>query len=336
MYLFGDPAVWLPLAFAALLGVSILIYVVLDGFDLGVGVLFPFAEAEEKDKMVASIGPFWDANETWLVLAIGILLVAFPTAHGMILTALYLPVAVMLIGLILRGVSFEFRVKAPAQYKRAWDNAFYIGSMMTSLSQGYMLGMYIMGLQVTLFTLLFSVVTAVFLTVAYSFIGATWLILKTEGALQQKAVQWSKGGIWGIVLGLGAVSVASPWVSPRIFEKWFSMPEFFLLLPLPLMSAALIALLWIALQRLPTKDDSFAWFPFVATIVLFVLGFFGMAYSFYPFIVPEQLTIYEAASAPESLFIILIGTCFVLPMILGYTALAYTVFRGKATALSYE
>lgn len=336
MYLFGDPAVWLPLAFAALLGVSILIYVVLDGFDLGVGVLFPFAEAEEKDKMVASIGPFWDANETWLVLAIGILLVAFPTAHGMILTALYLPVAVMLIGLILRGVSFEFRVKAPAQYKRAWDNAFYIGSMMTSLSQGYMLGMYIMGLQVTLVTLLFSVVTAVFLTVAYSFIGATWLILKTEGALQQKAVQWSKGGIWGIVLGLGAVSVASPWVSPRIFEKWFSMPEFFLLLPLPLMSAALIALLWIALQRLPTKDDSFAWFPFVATIVLFVLGFFGMAYSFYPFIVPEQLTIYEAASAPESLFIILIGTCFVLPMILGYTALAYTVFRGKATALSYE
>ncbi len=336
MYLFGDPAVWLPLAFAALLGVSILIYVVLDGFDLGVGVLFPFAEAEEKDKMVASIGPFWDANETWLVLAIGILLVAFPTAHGTILTALYLPVAVMLIGLILRGVSFEFRVKAPAQYKRAWDNAFYIGSMMTSLSQGYMLGMYIMGLQVTLVTLLFSVVTAVFLTVAYSFIGATWLILKTEGALQQKAVQWSKGGIWGIVLGLGAVSVASPWVSPRIFEKWFSMPEFFLLLPLPLMSAALIALLWIALQRLPTKDDSFAWFPFVATIVLFVLGFFGMAYSFYPFIVPEQLTIYEAASAPESLFIILIGTCFVLPMILGYTALAYTVFRGKATALSYE
>ena len=336
MYLFGDPAVWLPLAFAALLGVSILIYVVLDGFDLGVGVLFPFAEAEEKDKMVASIGPFWDANETWLVLAIGILLVAFPTAHGTILTALYLPVAVMLIGLILRGVSFEFRVKAPAQYKRAWDNAFYIGSMMTSLSQGYMLGMYIMGLQVTLFTLLFSMVTAVFLTVAYSFIGATWLILKTEGALQQKAVQWSKGGIWGIVLGLAAVSVASPWVSPRIFEKWFSMPEFFLLLPLPLMSAALIALLWIALQRLPTKDDSFAWFPFVATIVLFVLGFFGMAYSFYPFIVPEQLTIYEAASAPESLFIILIGTCFVLPMILGYTALAYTVFRGKATALSYE
>ncbi len=199
MTLFGDPATWLPLAFAALLGVSILIYVVLDGFDLGVGVLFPFADKDEKDRMIASIGPFWDANETWLVLAIGILLVAFPTAHGTILTALYLPVAVMLIGLILRGVSFEFRVKAPARHKTAWDRAFYIGSMMTALSQGYMLGMYIMGLVVTPFTLVFSALTAVFLTVAYSFIGATWLILKTEGALQLKAVKWSKGGIWGVV-----------------------------------------------------------------------------------------------------------------------------------------
>lgn len=336
MYLFGDPATWLPLAFAALLGVSILIYVVLDGFDLGVGVLFPFAEDAEKDRMIASIGPFWDANETWLVLAIGILLVAFPTAHGSILTALYLPVAIMLIGLILRGVSFEFRVKAPAPHKEAWNWAFYVGSMMTSLSQGYMLGLYIMGLQITPFTLAFAGVTAVFLTVAYSFIGATWLILKTDGALQRKAVGWSKGGIWGVVLGLGAVSLASPWVSPRIFDKWFAMPEFFFLLPLPLMSGALIVLLWLALKRLPTRDDSFAWFPFAATIVLFVLGFFGMAYSFYPYIVPEQLTIYEAASAPESLFIILIGTVFVLPMILGYTALAYTVFRGKATTLSYE
>jgi cytochrome d ubiquinol oxidase subunit II len=199
-----------------------------------------------------------------------------------------------------------------------------------------MLGMYIMGLEVTAFTLAFSAVTAVFLTVAYSFIGATWLILKTEDALQLKAVQWSKGGIWGVVLGMGAVSLASPFVSPRIFDKWFSMPEFFLLLPLPLMSGALIVLLWLALRRLPTSDDSFAWFPFAATIVLFVLGFFGMAYSFYPFIVPDQLTIYEAASAPESLFIILIGTLFVLPMIMGYTALAYTVFRGKATTLSYD
>lgn len=336
MELFGDPEQWLPLTFAALMGVSILIYVVLDGFDLGVGVLFPFAENDEKDRLIASIGPFWDANETWLVLAIGILLVAFPTAHGAILTALYLPVAIMLIGLILRGVAFEFRVKAPAPWKASWNRAFYVGSMMTSLSQGYMLGLYIMGLEVTWFTLLFAAITAVFLTVAYSFIGATWLILKTDGALQKKAVEWAKGGIWGLVLGLGAVSLASPLVSPRIFDKWFSVPEIFLLAPLPLMSAMLVFALWFSLRSLPTENDRYAWFPFVTTIALFVLGFIGMAYSFYPYVVPDQITIYEAASAPESLFIILIGTCFVLPMILAYTALAYVIFRGKATTLSYE
>lgn len=336
MHLFGDPAQWLPLTFAALMGLSILIYVIFDGFDLGVGVLFPFADPEEKDRMIDSIGPFWDANETWLVLAIGILLVAFPTAHGAILTALYLPVALMLMGLILRGVAFEFRAKAPPKWKGLWNFAFYAGSMLTSLTQGWMLGVYVMGLDNSWLTLGFAAVTAVFLTVAYSFIGATWLILKTDGALQVKAVDWAKGGIWGLVLGLGAISIASPLVSDRIFAKWFSIPEIFLLAPLPLISLALIWTLWVSLRHLPAEGDRFAWLPFVVTIALFVMGFAGMAYSFYPYVVPEQLTIYEAASAPESLFIILIGTCFVLPMILGYTALAYTVFRGKATSLSYD
>ena len=336
MDLFGDPAVWLPLTFAALMGLSILIYVCLDGFDLGVGVLFPFADDAEKDRMVASIGPFWDANETWLVLAIGILLVAFPQAHGAILTALYLPVAIMLVGLILRGVAFEFRAKAPAGHKTTWNRLFFTGSLMTSLAQGFMLGLYIMGLEWTLPHVAFALLTALFLTVGYSFIGATWLILKTDGILQLKAVHWARGGIWGLVLGVGAISVASPIVSPRIFEKWFTFPEIVLLAPLPIMSAALIALLWIALRRLPTANDSFAWFPFVASVMLFTLAFFGLAYSFYPFVVPERLTIYEAASAPESLFIILIGTLFVLPTILAYTALSYTVFRGKATELRYD
>ncbi|MEL7211881.1 MAG: cytochrome d ubiquinol oxidase subunit II [Pseudomonadota bacterium] len=336
MDLFGDPGIWLPLVFAGLMGLSILIYVVLDGFDLGVGVLFPFAEDDEKDRMIASIGPFWDANETWLVLAIGLLLVAFPSAHGAILTALYLPVAIMLVGLILRGVAFEFRVKAPLKHKASWNNAFFIGSLMTSLSQGFMLGMYIMGLEYTWATFAFACVTAVFLTVGYSFIGACWLILKTEERLQLKSVSWAKGGIWGLVLGLGAISLASPIVSPRIFEKWFSFPEAILLAPLPIMSALLVGLLWIALRKLPTKDDSWAWFPFVCSIVLFTLSFFGLAYSFYPYVVPEQITIYEAASAPESLFIILVGTVFVLPTIIGYTVLAYTVFRGKATELTYD
>ncbi|MEZ5754715.1 MAG: cytochrome d ubiquinol oxidase subunit II [Paracoccaceae bacterium] len=326
----------LPLIFAALMGVSILLYVVLDGFDLGVGLLFPFAEEAERDRMIASIGPFWDANETWLVLAIGILLVAFPVAHGDILTALYLPVAVMLIGLILRGVAFEFRAKAPLGHKRPWDVAFWAGSLMTALAQGFMLGMYVMGLEWTWAKVAFAALTAGSLAVAYSFIGAGWVILKTDGVLQKKAVDWAKGGIWGMVLGMGAVSVATPLVSARIFDKWFRFPEIVALAPLPLMSGLLVALLWIALRRLPTANDSFAWFPFVGAVVLMVLGFFGMAYSFYPYIVPEQLTIWDAAASTESLTIILVGTLIVLPMILGYTVLAYVIFRGKATKLSYD
>ena len=336
MEYFGNPEEWLPLTFAALMGLSILIYVVLDGFDLGVGILFPFAEPAERDRMVASIGPFWDANETWLVLAVGLLLVAFPTAHGVILTALYLPVAIMLIGLILRGVAFEFRVKAPAPMKRSWDFAFWAGSTMTALAQGFMLGKYIVGLESTLASWGFALITAVFLAVGYSFIGACWLVLKTEGDLQRKAVEWARRGIFGVVLGLGAVSLATPLTSTRIFENWTSFPQILYLAPLPILSLALLYGLWRLLPTLPRENDRWSALPFMGSTALFSLAFLGLAYSFYPYVVPEKLTIYEAASAPESLFIILIGTLFVLPMILGYTALAYVIFRGKARALSYD
>ncbi|WP_299963603.1 cytochrome d ubiquinol oxidase subunit II [uncultured Roseobacter sp.] len=336
METFGDPAIWLPWTFAALMGLSILIYVILDGFDLGVGLLMPLANEEEKDRLVASIGPFWDANETWLVLAIGLLLVAFPPAHGIILTALYLPVFIMLVGLILRGVSFEFRAKAPASQKTRWNAAFFAGSLMASMSQGFMLGMYIMGLTWTLSHVAFALLTAVFLTVGYSFIGAAWLIGKTEGALQAHAVRWARGGIWGLILGVGAISLATPFVSARIFDKWFSLPEFLYLSPLPILSGALIVYLWWQIRQLPRSDDRMSWGPFAAAILLFALAFGGMAYSFYPYVVPEQITIYDAAAAPESLFIILIGTLFVLPAILGYTVLSYYIFRGKATELRYD
>ena len=336
MDMFGDPAIWLPWTFAALMGLSILIYVVLDGFDLGVGLLMPLASEDEKDRLVASIGPFWDANETWLVLAVGLLLVAFPPAHGIILTALYLPVFVMLVGLILRGVSFEMRAKAPITQKRMWNSAFFAGSLMASLSQGFMLGMYIMGLTWTLPNIAFATLTAVFLTVGYSFIGAAWLIWKTENQLQRSAIRWAKGGIWGLVLGIVAISAATPFVSTRIFDKWFSLPEIFYLAPLPILSGALVAFVWWQLSRLPLQNDRWSWTPFAAAIALFSLAYGGMAYSFYPYIVPEKITIYDAASAPESLFIILIGTLFVLPAILGYTMLSYYIFRGKATALRYD
>ncbi|WP_195819836.1 cytochrome d ubiquinol oxidase subunit II [Roseobacter sp. MH60115] len=336
MTYFGDPAIWLPWTFAALMGLSILIYVILDGFDLGVGLLMPLADEQEKDRLVASIGPFWDANETWLVLAIGLLLVAFPPAHGIILTSLYLPVFIMLVGLILRGVSFEFRAKAPLSQKKRWNAAFFAGSLMASMSQGFMLGMYVMGLTWTLSHVAFALLTAVFLTVGYSFIGAAWLIAKTEGALQTRAVGWAKGGIWGLILGIGAISVATPFVSPRIFDKWFSLPEFLYLSPMPILSGALVLYLFWRIHKLPQVGDKTAWSPFAAAMALFALAFTGMAYSFYPYVVPEQITIYDAAAAPESLFIILIGTLFVLPAILGYTALSYYIFRGKATELRYD
>ena len=334
--LFADPAIWLPFVFAALMGLSILIYVVLDGFDLGVGLLFPFADDAEKDRMIAAIGPFWDANETWLVLAVGLLLVAFPAAHGTILTALYLPVAIMLIGLILRGVAFEFRAKAPAQWKRLWDRAFFAGSLMTALAQGFMLGMFVMGLGWTLPHVAFALLTAAFLAVGYSFIGATWIILKTDGLLQIRAVDWARGGIWGLVLGIGAISTATPLVSARIWDKWFSWPEALWLSPLPVLSGGIVVLLWVMLRRMPYHGDTWSWAPFALASALWIMAFGGMAYSFYPYVVPDSMTIWQAASAPESLWIILVGTLIVLPTILIYTAVAYMIFRGKATDLRYD
>jgi cytochrome d ubiquinol oxidase subunit II len=331
-----DPGVWLPLTFAALMGLSVLVYVVLDGFDLGVGILFPLAAPADKDRMVGAIGPFWDANETWLVLAVGLLLVAFPAAHGAILTALYAPVAVMLVGLILRGVAFEFRAKAPVGHKLWWDHAFFAGSLMTALAQGFMLGLYILGFDWSAAGVAFALLTAVCLAAGYVFIGACWLIVKSEGALQARAIAWARRGLGGVLLGLAAVSVASPLASPRIFDKWFSVPEIVLLAPLPLLSAALIGLLAFLLRQLPEAGERWALVTFAAAALLFVLAFAGLAYSFYPYVVPDRMTIYEAAAAPESLIIILVGVAVVLPIIASYSVLAYTVFRGKATALRYD
>jgi cytochrome bd ubiquinol oxidase subunit II len=326
----------LPLIFAALMGISILAYVILDGYDLGVGMLMAFGDRPERDKMVATIGPFWDANETWLVLGIGLLLVAFPTAHGLVLQALYLPVALMLLGLTMRGVAFEFRVKAQEQYQRWWDWAFIGGSTLSALTQGYMLGLYIMGFQPGWGTHAFALGAAIGLAAAYCFVGATWLIAKTESALQYRAVAWTRWTLVATAFGMVAVSIATPLVSPRIFERWFAFPNIIGLMPIPLMTAALFVALWVFLKRMPRGDHTLDFVPFMGAVSLFVLGFLGLAYSFYPYIVPEKLTIWQAASAPESLFIILMGSLVVLPFIAAYTAFSYYVFRGKATELRYD
>lgn len=327
---------YLPIIFAGLMGISILVYVVLDGFDLGVGILFAVAPEHDRDRMIASIGPFWDANETWLVLAIGILLVAFPAAHGEILTALYLPVAIMLIGLIGRGVAFEFRAKAQADEKWLWNRVFFGGSLVTSVSQGYMLGAYILGLRGDWISFQFGLLVGICLTATYAAIGAAWLIYKAEGDLQKLAVRWMQRALLFTLIGMTIISLATPFASARIFDKWFSFPEIIALAPLPLMTGMLFLFIFYQLLHLPDRNDRFSLLPFVGMVGIMTLGFAGLAYSFYPYIVPEKTTIVESASAPESLFIILVGTCFVLPVIVGYSIFAYRVFGGKATELRYD
>jgi cytochrome d ubiquinol oxidase subunit II len=325
----------LPVIFAGLMGLSILLYVILDGYDLGVGMLMSQAEPEEQDQMIASIGPFWDANETWLVMGIGLLLVAFPIAHGIILTALYLPVAAMLGGLILRGVAFDFRAKVRAERKYLWDRAFILGSLTAAFMQGFMLGVYIIGFEWNLANAAFGILCGICLAAGYVFIGACWLIMKTEGALQAKAVRWARIAVWLTAGGLALVSLATPLVSARVFMKWFTIPEVFLLAPVPVVAGALLIGLELLLRRMPLADDRYHWLPFLGAMGIFALGFAGLAYSFYPFVVMDRLTIWQAASAPESLSFILVGVVIVLPCILAYTAYSYRVFWGKVRELSY-
>ena len=317
------------------MGLAILVYVILDGFDLGVGVLFVVAPEKHRDRMIASIGPFWDANETWLVLAVGLLLVGFPIAHGIILTALYVPVALMLIGLIARGVAFEFRAKAEYDEKIFWNVVFFGGSFLTAFTQGYMLGVYVLGLKQDWLGLLFGLLVGCCLTAAYASIGAAWLIHKTSGDLQYRAIHWMRASLVLTTLGMVAISLATPLASPRIFDKWFSIPEIILLAPLPVLAGILIVALFLLLKLIP-RHDEFSILPFVAIALIMGLGFAGLAYSFYPYIVPDSLTVYEAAAAPESLAIILIGVCFVLPVIISYSIFAYRVFGGKAQELRYD
>ena len=324
----------LPVIFMALMGLSMLIYVISDGYDLGVGMLMHRATPAEKDVMIASIGPFWDANETWLVLGIGILLIAFPKAHGLVLGALYLPVTLMLIGLTLRGVAFDFRVKAKDSHKTTWDRLFFAGSALASAAQGWMLGRYVSGFGSGWNHPLFAAAIAVALPMAYVLLGATWLIMKTDGALQQRAVDWARTAWAPMVGGMLLISMATPWISATVRARWFVLPEFIALSAIPLMTGlALLAVRLLLGTRI--VREPVAWLPFVLLVLVFVLGFLGLAYSIYPFVVIDQLTIWQAASSPAALKAILIGVCISVPAIAGYTVFSYWVFRGKAGDLRY-
>jgi len=327
---------FLPVFFVFAMGLGLLVYVILDGFDLGIGMLLPLADEREKDTMVAAIGPFWDANETWIVLGVGVLLVAFPHAHGIVLSALYIPVTIMLIGLILRGVAFDFRVKAGDHRRALWNRAFFTGSLVASMAQGWMLGAYVTGLQNSATSHAFAVLIALALPALYVMLGGAWLLIKTEGALFDKAVRWCRAAWLPMAGGLLLVSIATPLVSEPIAQRWFTLPNAIGLLPIPVSCAlALFGIAWL-LRRPRVLHAGYASLVYIGLVVICLMSAIGLAYSIYPDIVLGRMTLYEAAASTASLQFFFWGVAITLPLIAGYTIYVYRVFAGKATDLSYE
>ncbi len=322
----------LPVLWAMLLGAAVALYVILDGFDLGIGILFPFAKRDEdRDLMINSIAPFWDGNETWLVLGGGGMLVAFPRAYAVIMPALYLPVIVMLLGLIFRGVAFEFRTVAVTS-KKYWTFAFASGSSVAAFCQGLILGGLIQRITVENgafaggtfdFLTPFSVLCGFGVMTGYALLGACWLIVKTEGSVAERARAQAKLLLIGVLLFMALVSLWTPLAFPRIRARWFSLPNILFLWPVPAITALTAYLAW---RWLEAGREIL---PFIAAIVLFMLGYAGLAISVFPYLVPFSLTIWDAAAVPSTQLFLLLGTLPLLPVILMYTGFVYYIFRGK-------
>jgi len=322
---------YLPVIWAGLIGTAVAMYVILDGFDLGVGILFPFARKErERDQMMASVAPFWDGNETWLILGGGGLWVAFPQAYAVIMPALYLPVIVMLLALVFRGVAFEFRTVSRS---KAWLNfAFSAGSALAAFAQGVILGGLIQGIKVSDgayaggpldWATPFAIICGLAMIFGYGLLGATWLTLKTEGPVAERARGQAKFLLLGVLAFMAAVSLWTPYAEPRIYTRWFSLPNFYFLWPVPLVTALVAFALW---RWIDQKREVL---PFLAVIALFLLGYLGLVISDFPYLVPPSLTVWQTAAAPASQIFMLLGTLVLLPMILGYIAFVYWLFRGK-------
>ena len=315
-----------------ILGMAVFFYVVLDGFDLGVGMLFGLApNASSRNTIINTIAPIWDGNETWLVLGGLGLLAAFPLAFAIIIPAVYVPILVMLLALIFRGVAFEFRFR-DAENKTFWDRAFCYGSAIATFAQGMVLGTFIQGFQVsgrqfagTSFDFLtpFALLTGIALLFGYGLLGAGWLILKTDGEVQTAARHYGRICLLGVVLAIGIVSIWTPFMTESIAARWFAWPNIALLAPVPLATAAVAWLTWRALRN----DAQVA--PFLGAIGLFILSYIGIAISLYPMIVPHHFTLWQAASSERTQAFLLIGTLVLLPVILMYTGWSYWVFRGK-------
>jgi cytochrome bd ubiquinol oxidase subunit II len=327
----------LPLLWAVIILFGVMMYVVMDGFDLGIGLLFPFFKSkDDRDVMMNTVAPVWDGNETWLVLGGAGLLAAFPVAYAVILSAFYLPLIGMLIGLIFRGVAFEFRFKASAENRAWWDRAFIGGSLLATVCQGVVLGAFIAGIPVKDgryagggldWLTPFSLFTGVGLLATYALLGATWLVLKTDGLLQLRMRLLAKSLAWVLLLFIAAISLWTPLAHDRVAERWFTWPNLAWFSPVPvLVIVAMGALLRsLSTARAGTNDAA----PFVVTLVLVFLGYSGLGISLWPYIVPPGLSIDAAAGPPQSLGFALVGALLVIPLILMYTAWGYWVFRGK-------
>ena len=325
----------LPLVWYGLIIVAIFLYILLDGFDLGVGVLFPFAPSDPcRDRMMNSIAPFWDGNETWLVLGGGGLFAAFPLAYAILMPALYIPVIIMLLGLIFRGVAFEFRFKASGRTRGVWDYAFHFGSLTAAFMQGVVIGAVVQGVAVDgrrfaggAFDWLnaYSMMTGLALVFGYALLGATWLVMKTEAITQQWARKCAAYALGYVGLFLAIVSISMPVMNPGIRTLWWSLPNFFYLLPIPTASLVLIILIW---RDLRTGREAR---PFLLSLGVFLTAYLGLGISLWPFAVPFAVTFRDAAAAPESQSLLLVGTVILLPLVLGYTAYCYYLFRGKAS-----
>jgi cytochrome d ubiquinol oxidase subunit II len=333
-------AIDLPFIWAGIIAFAVLAYVMLDGFDLGIGILFPSYPARaHRDLMMNSVAPIWDGNETWLVLGGGGLMAAFPLAYAIVMPALYVPLIVMLLALVFRGVAFEFRWKAETDAsRRLWDSSFAWGSIVAAFAQGIALGALVQGIPVKGrayaggwwdWLTPFSLLTGLALVAGYALLGATWLILKTDGEVQSKAIRLARLTGLATVLFIGAVSIWTPFLEPLYMARWFDFPQILYTAPVPLLVAAS------AYALLRGLNEGRELLPFLAAQSLFLLSYIGLGISFYPFIVPPSLSIWAAAAPPESQGFLLVGTMILVPLILAYTGYAYWVFRGK-TGIFYR
>lgn len=323
----------LALIWAAVIAFGVTMYVLLDGFSLGIGILFPFAaDRIARDKMMASVTPVWDGNQTWLVLGGASLFAAFPKAFNLLLTILYLPLIIMLIALVFRGAAFEFRFQT--QRRRRWDLAFSFGSTLAAFCQGIVLGTYVQGFhleaglyQGTAFSWVsaFSLMTGVAVVFAYALLGACWLVIKTEGPLLAWARRQARRLLWVVLGFIMLVSVWTPLAEQAIALRWFAWPNILYLSPIPIMTAVFAVALYRSLQRFGDYG------PFLFCVGLYVLTLSGLAISLWPYIVPRSLTIWQVASPPETQMFLLVGVVVIIPLVLAYTANSYYVFRGKVT-----